>query len=90
MTPRQKELARHALGLGNGQKKSYRNRFVAGPGHPDYNDWMIMMAASEAYRREAKTLPFGADDLFRLTTRGAMAVLEPGETLCREDFPEAA
>lgn len=90
MTPRQKELARHALGLGNGQAKSYRNRFVAGPGHPDYDDWLAMMAAGEAGRREAKTLPFGGDDLFWLTPHGAQAVLEPGETLCREDFPEAA
>jgi hypothetical protein len=40
LTPRQIELARHALGLPNQYKKSYRNRFVAGGNHPDQNDWL--------------------------------------------------
>ncbi len=30
LTPKQRELARHALGLPNKMRMSYRNRFVAG------------------------------------------------------------
>lgn len=87
MTPQQKELARHALGL-SVNSKSYRNRFVAGEGHPDYPDWLAMVAAGEARRRDGRKLPFGGDDLFWLTPAGAALALSPGETLDPEDFPE--
>ena len=53
MTPRQIELARHALGLRPGCLVSYRNRFLAGPGHPDYADWQAMVAAGQAKRLES-------------------------------------
>lgn len=87
MTPAQKELARHALGLPNRQRKSYRNRFVAGNGHPDYLDWLVMVEDGNAERRGGKALPYGGDDFFWLTRKGAEAALEPGEKLCPEDFP---
>ena len=35
MSAAQIELARHALGLPNKMRMSYRNRFVAGHGHVD-------------------------------------------------------
>lgn len=88
MTPRQKELARHALGLKDGRKKSYRNRFFAGQGHPDYDDWIGLVRAGHAIKHSRR--PVNGDFLFTLTTAGAQAVLEPAETLCPEDFPEAA
>lgn len=87
MTPEQKELARHALGLPNGRRQSYRNRFVAGPGHSDYAAWMAMVADGNAMRRDGKSLPFGGDDAFWLTRKGAEAALERREKLDPEDSP---
>jgi hypothetical protein len=89
MTGRQRELARHALGFqGSGNKVSYRNRFVTGPGHTDYEDWTAMVEAGEAKRRDGKTLPFGGDDMFWLTKAGALLALNPGERLDPQDFPQ--
>lgn len=85
MTPEQTELARHALGLRNDQHRSYRNRFVAGPGHQDYPAWVQMVKAGDA--RLCKVKWFGGDDLFQLTAKGAAAALLPGESLDQEDFP---
>lgn len=86
MSPEQKELARHALGLPNAQRRSYRNRFMAGEGHDDYANWQAMVAAGYAYKRE-KPLAYGGDDLFWLRKVGAELALLPGETLDTEDFP---
>lgn len=86
MTPRQKELARHALGLPNKMRMSYRNRFIAGVGHNDYEDWLAMVADGYAGMREGKSLPYG-DSTFWLTEHGAQMALEPREKLDREDFP---
>lgn len=80
MTPRQIALARHALGLTASCLVSYRNVFVAGPGHDDYGDWMHMVAGGFAIRRESKVLPPG-DVLFHLTRAGAEAALLPGDRL---------
>jgi hypothetical protein len=87
MTPKQIELARHALGLPHISRKSYRNRFVAGPGHDDYEEWMAMVASGDAMRRDGKTVCFGGDDLFWLTKKGALEALKHGERLDTEDFP---
>lgn len=86
MTPRQEELARHALGLPNKRRQSYRNHFVAGPGHTDYTDWMVLVAQDLAKRRGGSPLS-GGDDVFWLTSAGAGAVLKKGERLDQEDFP---
>lgn len=86
MTPQQIELARHALGLGNGRKVSYRNHFVTGPGHQDYIDWQDMVASGMATHRKGGALT-GGDDIFYLTNKGATAALKRGERLCAEDFP---
>jgi hypothetical protein len=39
-----------------------------------------------AIRWHRSGLPFGGDDLFKLTHRGALAALYPGERLDPEDF----
>lgn len=86
MSPKQRDLARHALGLPNPRRCSYRNHFVAGPGHADYQDWMVMTIRGDAKRRVGDPIT-GGDDLFTLTQAGAERALDPGETLDPEDFP---
>lgn len=88
MTPEQIELARHALGLPNKRNTSYRNRFVAGPDHPDYDNWMQMTADGNSFRQIRPKI-LGGDDYFYLTLIGATLALKPGESLDREDFPGA-
>jgi hypothetical protein len=90
MTPRQRELARHALGLPNKNRTSYRNQFCAGDGHQDAADWEAMVAAGFASKRDGATIPFGGDHLFYLTDDGARMALEPREYLDSEDFPTEA
>lgn len=86
LSPVQRELARHALGLPTRGGRSYRNSFVAGPDHDDYVHWLAMVADGNAVRYAGRQL-FGWDDLFRLTPTGAEAALDPGEKLCPDDFP---
>lgn len=86
MTPRQIELARHALGLPNKMRMSYRNRFVAGVGHDDFEEWVQMVADGNAEMRDGKSLPYAGDSLFWLTESGARQALKPREKLDREDF----
>ena len=85
MTTKQRELARHALGLGNGSKQTYRNHFVAGPGHPDYEDWLAMETSGLAKRRTGSPIS-GGDDIFWLTKIGAELALDRSESLHPEDF----
>lgn len=89
MTPEQIELARHALGLGNGRRISFRNHFVTGPGHSDYDNWIAMVAAGDAVRRKGSELS-GGDDIFYLTPSGATAALRQRERLDPENFPPSA
>lgn len=86
MTRGQIQLARHALGLPNRWRTSYRNHFVAGPGHADYAGWCAMVAAGLARRRQGSPLT-GGNAVFRLTRAGAAKALLPGESLDSEDFP---
>lgn len=83
LTPDQRELARHALGLGR-KRKSYRNNFAAEPGTPYFDVWQSMCAAGLAQR--GGTRPGGLVP-FRLTRAAAEAALGPGESLDPEDFP---
>ncbi|MET3648076.1 hypothetical protein [Phyllobacterium ifriqiyense] len=85
MTPEQKELARHALGLPNNSRRSYRNRFVTEEDNPE---WSALVKAGHAKMRAAKTLPFGGSAMFWLTLEGAKLALNKGEKLCPEDFPQ--
>lgn len=89
MSPAQIDLARHALGLPNRARKSYRNHFVAGPGCSDFNNWEAMVAAGYAVKRKGGSLS-GGDPIFFLTRSGADLALEAGERLDPEDFPKAA
>lgn len=83
MTPEQRKMARHALGLKDGRTVSYRNRYAAALGTTIELEWDEMVQRGWAER--------GADGTtivrFCLTEAGAQAVLEPGERLDREDFP---
>lgn len=87
MTPTQIDLARHALGLPNRQRRSYRNRFVAGPGHDDFFEWCLMVVEGNATYRAPHAVPFGGDAIFYLTWPGASDALRPRERLDPEDFP---
>lgn len=91
MTFEQKELARHALGLPNKKRTSYRNHFVTGPGTEDYEPWMQMVMDGNANHRNATQMGWvtGNMDLFWLTRRGAELALGPNEDLDPEDFPQA-
>jgi hypothetical protein len=86
MTPNQIELARHALGLPNDGRLSYRNYFTAGPGHPDFHEWMAMVSAGDAITEKRSGL--GGDHLFWLTLSGARKAMLPGEEIDDSDFPE--
>lgn len=88
MTPKQRDLARHALGLPNRNRRSYRNRFFASytPGG-DYEQWEEMREAG--YAERARVSPDGRRYGFWLTESGALAALNKGESLCPEDFPPA-
>lgn len=88
MTPLQIELARHALGLPNSKRTSYRNHFVTGEGGDDHAAWSMMVNEGDALRRKGSVLT-GGDDLFLLTHKGAEKALKNGEKLDHEDFPEA-
>lgn len=87
MTPEQIELARHALGLNLRNRRSFRNRFVAGPLHDDYEDWMAMVAVGDA-KVQVPPKGLGGDSFFYLTEQGARKALAKGESLCPEDFPQ--
>lgn len=94
MTDKQRELARHALGLPNKKNTTHRNYFVIGVGSDGHNEWMKLVTQGLAIKRTAE--PFAGDDLFYLTMDGARLVLEPKEHISREEarimrsFPVAA
>jgi hypothetical protein len=87
MTPKQIELARHALGLPSRSKASYRNHFCCSQGHSDFDDWREMTEAGYATYRKGNAIT-GGDDLFRLTLAGASLALRRGECLDMADFPK--
>lgn len=86
MTPAQIELARHALGLTR-TTKAYRNYFVAGSDHDDYEDWMAMVADGMATRRDGAEIPFGGGHLFRLRRCAAEAIIRTDEDISDVNFP---
>ena len=85
MSPEQRKIARHALGLDNPDAKgrSYRNRYCAGRGHAAWGDLHAMVAAGWV---KFEGLPNSRLTLFSLTREGAELALDPGETLDPEDF----
>lgn len=85
----QTKLARHALGLPNRHRQSYRNHYVVGPGGAAHAAWMQMVEAGEAQRRKGGPLT-GSFDVFVLTLRGARKALTQDERLGPADFPEGS
>lgn len=84
MTPEQRQLARHALGLDGKRKVSYRNRFFAEPGSKVHFEWTLLAASGMAGFRQYR---LSSLTYFWLTEAGARAALLPGEKLDKEDFP---
>ena len=89
MTPHQRMLARHALGLPNEGKRSFRNRYITAPGTREHASWEEMVAAREAVKTPGDEMGLGRNDHFRLRHLAAKAACDPGETLDPEDFPNA-
>ena len=88
LTPRQRRLARHALGLPNATNRSFRNRYVVAVAHRDYDDWCAMVDREMADCGVVhRTTSHDYMRRFWLTRAGAQAALDPNETLCPEDFP---
>jgi hypothetical protein len=87
MTPEQRELARHALGLPNKTGKSYRNWYAVEDGHEATADWDAMVSTGLA-TASRKVEWMAGEYVFRLTRYGAELALKSGEQLCQEDFPE--
>ncbi|MBN9568721.1 MAG: hypothetical protein J0H79_14065 [Alphaproteobacteria bacterium] len=80
-------LARHALGLDwrtNGS--SFRNQYCCALDTPEHEIWKELAARGLACVDRRFKIHGG--EMFRLTYRGALAVLRPGERLDPEDFPE--
>lgn len=84
MTEKQIELARHALGLPNDRKMSYRNRFCASPVSGDYIEWQAMVDHGDAIMRRYPDLVANSD-MFYLTLQGATKALKGKEKLDKED-----
>lgn len=88
LTHREIELGRHALGLPNMQRKSYRNRYYVAAGTLGALAWdgMVKKGAAEKYAAASgQTL-----DLYCMTDHGAVACLKEKERLCPEDLPNFA
>lgn len=86
MTPAQRELARHALGLPNAARRSFRNRYFAGAGGAAEEQWRQMVAAGEAEGDQPGHK--ASSTFFCLTRKGAELALDTRESLCPEDFPQ--
>jgi hypothetical protein len=82
MTPAQRLLARHALGLPRDVHISYRNYYAAGIGSVAEKEWDALVAQGMAEKGKSGKLLVG----FVLTAAGAHAALDPGESLDPEDF----
>ena len=78
LTPLQRELARHALGLPNDTARSYRNRYNCDRLHPRFNSWERMvrkgLAARDLFETNGRR-----SFIFRMTPKGAALALDPGE-----------
>jgi hypothetical protein len=68
MTPEQRDVMRHALGLGRSDRE-YRNHFVTGPGSADYPHCEALVAAGLMKRFPPSSLT-GGDDCFTVTATG--------------------
>ncbi len=80
LTPEQRRLARHALGLDN-SRTVYRNRYVVAWQSAADDEWTGLCEAGLAVRtyRGGK-----GERTYALTLRGATLAMEQGETLPRD------
>lgn len=85
LTKKQREMARHALGLPNWRNQTYRNRYYTRGSTEQMAAWRDLCAVGMATATPTKVK--GGQVLFQLTLSGALAALEQGESLCPEDFP---
>lgn len=88
MTARQLQMARHALGLPNSKRTTYRNRYCLGRGDEGYADWEDLVSRNLAIKQTGTF--WGGDDMFYLTLEGARAALHRGEHISREEMKELA
>ena len=72
MTNEQRDVMRHALGLGRASRE-YRNHFVTGPGTTDYPHCEALVAAGLMRRREGNPLS-GGDPIYSVTDAGRAAL----------------
>lgn len=82
MNETQRKLARHALGLPNSMRRSYRNRYHSNRQGEAFNAWLGLKERGLAVQDDDHSYA-----VFYLTQVGAETALEPGETLDPEDFP---
>lgn len=83
MTDRQRQIARHMLGLPTASGRSYRNRYCCEPGHEHFDVLLSMLDEGLVTSRRGVGLHIS----WHLTRAAAESVLLPGESLDPEDFP---
>jgi len=69
ITEAQREILRHALGVGRGRTAGWRNHFCTGPGSEDYDDCEALVAAGMMTKRSGGPLSCG-DPVYRVTDAG--------------------
>lgn len=72
MTPLQREIMEHALGLGRGIAP-FRNHFVTGPGSDDYEACEALVAAGLMLKRNGSPLS-GGEPIYFVTDAGKAAI----------------
>jgi hypothetical protein len=69
----ERELMRHALGL-NREREAFRNHFVCGEGHSDYDAWEALAARGLARKRRNSLNEMCVEFIFHLTDEGRAAL----------------
>jgi hypothetical protein len=82
LTPKQREMVRHAVGFDGRHKSTFRNHYVVGAS-PDHDEWMKLVDAGLARRRPGTAIS-GGDDIFWATRDLALSVREQDENLSRD------
>jgi len=73
MTPKQRDILKHALGFGRGSP-GWRNHFCTGPGSDDYGDCEALVAAGLMTKRSGGPLS-GGDPVYCVTDAGQDALV---------------
>lgn len=74
MTPKQRDIMKHAMGFGRGSAPGWRNHFCTGPGSDDYDDCEALVAAGLMRRRSGGPLS-GGDPIYSVTDAGQDALV---------------